>query len=123
MHRVGLEAGVELPPALCHGHMSNYCDLEKCPGAGDEACFFSCKIDRTVAKAYGPCAAQRDLNRRVHRFRSCGDAGEIRPPMITEIKKMQQAMAPNWDQRQFQPRCCHPCHWLYHSSHSRLVQP
>ena len=85
MHRVGLEAGVELPPALGHDHMSNYCDLEKCPGIEDEACFFSFKIIRTVAKAYGPCAAQRDLNRRVHRFRSCGDAGEIRPPMITEI--------------------------------------
>ena len=61
MHRVGLEAGVELPAALCHDHMSNYCDLEKCPGVEDEACFFSCKIVRTVAKAYGPCAAQRDL--------------------------------------------------------------
>ena len=47
---------------------------------------FHARLIRTAAKAYGPCAAQRDLNRRVHRFRSCGEAGEIRPPMITEIK-------------------------------------
>ena len=54
MHPDGLVAGVELPPALCHDNMCNYCDLKNVPWRVSAECFFSFRIVRTVANSKWP---------------------------------------------------------------------